>query len=331
MTQPEDATPRGDDLRADPDVPRDIRYDPDLAVHEPMEVPAEPVVPSRRRSPLVLFVLGAAGLAFLVYALFGLIASEGKTSADYLADIRLRPGGAWQAAFELSRLVAREPPARRDPGFTPRLLALFEEARGGDPRLRRYLALALKELRDPRSLDALVAAVRDDPDVETRLYAAWALGLLGDPRARPALEPLLESHEPDLRKIAVFAIGRLDGAPGTAEILAPMIHDPVEDVAWNAALALARHGDRRGLALLRRMLDRSYLDRVTRPDEQGVPRRLTEAQKEEAMLTALGSLARLGDASDRAPVRRLQETDPNLRVRQAARETLASLAGSLSE
>jgi hypothetical protein len=320
--------PRGDDLRADPDVPEGIRYDPDLAVHEPMQVPARPVEPSRRRSPLLLFVLGMAGLALLVYALFGLIASDGKTSADYLAEIRLRPGGAWQAAFELSRLIPLEPPQRRDPGFAPQLLALFEDARGRDPRLRRYLALALKELRDRRSVDALMTAVRDDADVETRLYAAWGLGLIGDPRAQPALGSLLDSDEPDLRKIAVFAIGLLDGSPGATDVVAPLVHDPVEDVAWNAALALVRHGDRRGLPLLRRMLDRSYLDRVARADERGSPRRLSEAQKEEAMLSALRSVARLGDASDRAAVRRLQERDPSLRVRQAARETLAALAGS---
>src|SRR5881628_167882 len=87
------------DLRSDPDVPADIRYDPDLAVHEPAEVPGEPGPPSRRRSPLLLFPLGLAGLAIAVYIVFGLIASEGKSPSDYLDEIRLRRADAWEPAF----------------------------------------------------------------------------------------------------------------------------------------------------------------------------------------------------------------------------------------
>ena len=86
--------PPGDDLRSDPDIPGGIRYDPDLAVHEPMEVPASPSEPSRRRSPLVLFPIGLLVLALAVYILFGLIANEGKTSSDYLEEIRFGRGGA---------------------------------------------------------------------------------------------------------------------------------------------------------------------------------------------------------------------------------------------
>lgn len=324
MTPPEDADAR-DDPRADPDVPGDIRYDPDLAVHEPMRVPDRPIDPSRRRSPILLFAAGAATLALLVYVLFGLLASEGKTADDYLTDIRLRPGGAWQSAFELSRLIPLEDPGRRDPEFGARLVGVFEKARGGDPRLRRYLALALRELREPRAFDALIAAVREDADVETRLYAAWALGDLGDPRSVPALLPLLESDDPDLRKIAAYALGSLRDAPDVDDALAPLVHDPVEDVAWNAALSLARRGDRRGLPLLRRMLDRDYLDRVRRPDEHGLPRPLTAAQREEAMINALRSLAGLGEASDRAALERLRDADPSLRVRAAAGEALRAL------
>jgi len=51
------------DLRSDPDVPGGIRYDPDLAVHEPAVAPGEPPPPSRRRSPLLLFPIGLGGLA----------------------------------------------------------------------------------------------------------------------------------------------------------------------------------------------------------------------------------------------------------------------------
>jgi HEAT repeat protein len=324
MRQP----PPGDDLRSDRDVPGDIRYDPDLAVHEPMQPPEAPIEPSRRRSPLLLLALTLPALAIAVYVLFGLIANEGKSSDDYLNEIRMRRGAAWQAAFELSRLLPFEDPSRRDPRFVPRLLSVFESAREDDPRLRRYLALALRELRDPRATDPLLAAL-GDTDLLTRLYAAWALGEIGDPRAAEGLIPLLEDEEADLRKVGAFALGALRdwGAAGVraAPALRGALHDPVEDVAWNAALALARRGDHAGLPLLRRMLDRGYLAGVQRPDENGISRRLTETQKDEAILNALVSLARLRDRASLETVRSLREADPSLKVRQAAAETLAAL------
>jgi hypothetical protein len=307
------------------DLPAGIRYDPDLAVHEPMQVPEGPQAVTRRRSPLLVFALGAALLAALVYVLFGLIASEGKTSADYLGEIRMRGGGAWQAAWELSRLIPLEDPSRRGPDLAPQIARLFDEARGGDARLRRYLALSLKELADPRTAGSLAAAARDDPDVETRLYAAWGLGAIGDPGAAATLTALLEDEEPDLRKIAAHALGALAAGPAVDDALSRLLHDPVEDVAWNAALALARHRDHRGLPLLGRMLDRAYLDGVTRPDPDGRRAPLTEVQKEEALVNALASIARLGDSGPAPAMRRLRERDPSLRVREAARAALAAL------
>jgi hypothetical protein len=315
-----------EDLRADPDVPGSIRYDPDLAVHEPMQVPPEPVVPSRRRSPLLLFAAGSLILSLVVYVLFGLIASEGKTSSDCLDEIRLGGGRAWQAAMELSRLLPGEDPARRDPRLAPQVVVLFEGARGEDPRLRRYLALALLQLRDRRSVEALLDSLAD-ADLQTRLYAAWALGEIGDPRASMPLLDLLQQEEPDLRKIAAFALGSMP-APEVADGLRRALNDPIHDVAWNAALSLARQGDAAGLPLIARMLDRAYLDGVSRPDTEGRPRPLSAAQKEEAMLNALRSIARLGDRDHLPLLRALRDGDASLRVRQGALEALAALGAS---
>ncbi|PYS94003.1 MAG: hypothetical protein DMF50_12990 [Acidobacteria bacterium] len=315
--------PPGDDLRSDPDIPGGIRYDPDLAVHEPMEVPASPSEPSRRRSPLVLFPIGLLVLALAVYILFGLIANEGKTSSDYLEEIRFGRGGAWQAAFEMSRLIPLEDPRRRDERFTPALIGLLGASRGEDPQLRRYLVLALSELHDPRALEPLLVSL-SDADLQTRIYAVLGLGALGDARAAAGLLPLLSSEEPDLRKAVAYALGTLAG-PGTSEGLRGLLNDPIEDVAWNAALSLARRGDREGIPLLTRMLERSYLDGVRRPDPAGSPVALSEVQKEEAMINAMRSLVALGDGAHLDDLRRVRSSDPSLRVRQAAFEALESL------
>ncbi len=317
---PSEPTP---DLRSDPDVPAGIHYDPDLAVHEPAGVPDEPMAPSRRRSPLLLFPLGLLALAVAVYVLFGLIANEGRTPSDYLDEIRLRRVDAWEPAFQLSRLLAQPDAANRDPRFVPDLITLFESSRDEDSRVRRYLALSLGEVRDPRAVEALLEALHDT-DVQTAIYAAWALGAIGDARAAPGLLPLLDHEDAGLRKISAYALGALD-APESIAPLRALLHDPVEDVAWNAALSLARRDDRSGLPLLRRMLDRAYLDRVRRADESGTERALTEEQKEDAITNALRSLVRLGDTANLDAVRALRDSDPNLRVRQVAFESLEAL------
>jgi len=311
------------DPGSDPDIPGGIRYDPDLAVHEPAQAPGEPTAPSRRRSPLLLFPIGLAVLAVAVYIVFGLIASEGESPSDYLDEIRLRRVDAWEPAFRLSRLLAGKDAVHLPPRFVPDLITVFQSARDADPRLRRYLALSLGEVRDPRAVEPLIEALQD-PDVQTAIYAAWALGTIGDTRAAPGLVPLLEHEDPGLRKIAAYALGTLDD-PGSLAPLRGLLHDPVEDVAWNAALSLARRGDRAGLPLLVRMLDRAYLDRVQRDDESGRPRALTEQQKEDAIRNALRSLVLLRDTEHLDLVRALRESDPNLQVRQAAFESLAAL------
>jgi hypothetical protein len=317
---PREPTP---DLRSDTDIPGDIRYDADLAVHEPAEVPGPSGPPSRRRSPLLLFPVGLLGLAVAVYILFGLIANEGKSPSDYLNEIRMRRVDGWEPAFQLSRLLAGKNPARVDPRIVPDLITAFESARDDDPRVRRYLALSLGEMRDPRAVEPLLRALADT-DTQTAIYAAWALGTLGDARAASGLLPLLDHEDPGLRKIAAYSLGALD-APEAIAPLRGLLHDPVEDVAWNAALSLARHGDSTGLPLLLRMLDRAYLDRVLRADDSGRPQALTEEQKEEALRNALRSLVLLRNATHLDTVRALRDSDPNLRVRQEAFESLTAL------
>ena len=309
-----------DDLRADPDVPGDIRYDPDLAVHEPMEVPAEAPAPSRRRAPLLFFPLGILVLALVVYVLFGLIAHEGKTSVDYVNDIRQGRGGAWQTAYELSRLIPTEDPAERDPRLVAGIVSLLGRSAGADPRLRRYLILSLGELRDRRAVDTLLDAL-EDPDPESRLYAVWGLGAIGETRAAAPLLKLLDAPDAGVRKITAYALGSLP-APGVIASLRRVLHDPSQDVAWNAALALARLGDAAGVPVITRLLDRTYLDAVTSPDASGRVRALPEDRKEEIMINALRSLGGLGDKTQVALIQSLRDADPSLNVRQAAFEAL---------
>ena len=213
----------------------------------PEEEPPSP--PERQTTPFLvlqffIFPMAIVGVCVAVFVIFGMIAAEGKGARDYLAEIRTGSANRrWQAAFELSKVLqARKDKALADPAFADELVKVFEESKDDDPRVRRYLALALGRLGNARAVPALLQAAKGSEaapaDAETQIYAVWALGALRDPAAVPGLLELARAEDPGLRKAVVHALGSFtDAASGDA--LQAALSDPVEDVRWNAAVALA--------------------------------------------------------------------------------------------
>jgi HEAT repeat protein len=289
----------------------------------PSEPPSAPSTEPRQTTPFLvlqffIFPLAIVAVCVAVFVVFGLIASEGKGARDYLNDVRT--GGTnrrWQAAFELSKVLqARKDRALSDPRFVDEVCRTFEEAQRDDPRVRRYLALALGRLGDRRAVPTLRRAIAADAegpvDTETQIYAVWALGAIGDPAALPDLLRLARGEDPGLRKAAVHALGSFEGDEAR-EALAAALQDPAEDVRWNAALALARRRDARAVPVLLQMMDPAHLAQV--PD-------LTTDQREDAGLQAVAASAAFSDPELRAALERLRDRDPSMKVREAARRAL---------
>jgi HEAT repeat protein len=271
-----------------------------------------------------VFPMAVVAACVAVFVIFGLVAGESRGASGYLDDVRT--GGAnrrWQAAFELAKeLQAGQDPALKDPRFAARLLETFEQAKSDDPRVRRYLALALGRLGDRSAVPALLAATapstEGEADPETRIYSIWALGALADPSAVPALLLFARDEDAGLRKTALHALGAFATEESRAA-LALGLADAVEDVRWNAALGLARHKDPRAAPVLVQMLDRDHLRQVEglRPD-----------QTQEALLQAIAGAASLGEPSLRPALEKLRAGDPDLKVREAARVALRSGPGA---
>ena len=208
------------------------------------------------------------------------------------------------------------------------LAQAFAESEGDDPRVRRYLALALGRLESAptEATESLIEAL-DDPDSETRISVIWALASLGDAAVVPKLVELYGSDDPGVRKMAIYALGSLDGEI-QLKTLRTALADPVPDVQWNAAAALARRGDRQSLTVLRRMLDRRYVEKaVTRTpsNETGLD------PVGEVMISGLEAVASLKEVTVHEEVLELSRKDESLRVRQAALEALEQIENTSTE
>jgi HEAT repeat protein len=268
-----------------------------------------------------LIPLAVIAITIGVYIGFRSLLADARSPQDYLVEIQR--GGSdrrWPAAYELSRLMA-DPTVRADRTLAPALVKAFQESKG-DAQVRRYLALAIGRLDPPLPADAIADLTHalDDPDSETRISVIWALGSSGDPAVVPRLIPLFTAPDVDagIRKMVVYALGAL---PGDAQIptLKTALQDSVADVRWNAAVALARHGNHDGVAVIKQMLDRPFVEqtvkRDVRQDEDVDP-------VADVMISGLRAAAALKDDELKAAITSLSQSDRSLKVRQAAIEAL---------
>jgi len=267
-----------------------------------------------------LIPLVVVGITVLVYVGFRSLLTDQRSAQDYLLEVQ--SGGTsrrWPAAYELSRMMA-DPDVRADRSLVPALVKAFEQAKDDDPRVRRYLALAIGRFDPPMPAEAVrdLTAALEDPDSETRITAIWALGSSGDPAVASRLVPLYNSEDAGIRKMVVYALGALPG-DAALDTLATALRDETPDVRWNAAVALARHGSGAGVPVLGQMLDRQYLEdaveRESRMDEDIDP-------VSDVMISGVRAAAALKAEDLRPAIRTLSEDDRSLKVRQAAIEAL---------
>jgi len=268
-----------------------------------------------------LIPLTVVALTVTVYVGFRSLLADDKSPSDYLTEIR--NGGSdrrWPAAYELSRLMS-DPKVRKDKTLAAGLVKAFQESKA-DPDVRRYLALAIGRLDPPLPPDALADLTQalDDSDGQTRISVIWALGSSGDEAVVPRLTPIYQAQDSDagIRKMVVYALGALPGE-SQIETLRAALKDETPDVRWNAAVALARHGNGEGAGVLHQMLDRAYVERTVkreiRQDEDQDP-------IADVMISGIRAGAAIKDASLKPAIESLSQQDRSMKVRQAAFEAL---------
>jgi HEAT repeat protein len=298
---------------------RPVAADLSPTPHTPLPTPPTDVPKESPRAILfqfVVFPLGVVAIAVLIFFLFGKLASDEQGIPDYINAIRSGSSHErWQAAYQLSKSLKRGE-ARRYPNLEHDVATLYANSKTDDPRIRRYLGMVLGQLGDRRATPLLLDGL-NDKDADNRIYALTALGELRDPAAVPRIAQSVKDDDKDVRATAYYTLGAI-GDPSAIPILANGLQEEAPDVRWNAAIALARLGDSRALGTLREVLDRSRLNSVTG---------MREDQKEDAMIVAMSSYAKLAGRDAAPDLQRIASSDPSLRVRAAAKQALTQIGG----
>jgi HEAT repeat protein len=144
----------------------------------------------------------------------------------------------------------------RDPKSVPALIAVLKNPKD-DNKLRGYCALALGMIGDQSAREAIRTALTNDSDRELRVQTAIAAGLMNDPGVITDLVKILESGEESqyiLGSVAL-ALGQL----GDGKAIDPLLAIAKDEKKFPdltralATVALGQIGDRRDVPVLARV------------------------------------------------------------------------------
>jgi len=143
--------------------------------------------------------------------------------------------------WEVRAAAARALGGIKDPRAVEPLIAALKDE---DSDVRKAAARALGEIKDPRAVEPLIAALEDE-ELRVRAAAAEALGQIGDARAVAPLIAALKDTDKYVRKAATEALGKI-GAPAV-ESLSAALKDTDKYVRKAAAYALGEIKDPRAV------------------------------------------------------------------------------------
>jgi len=194
------------------------------------------------------------------------------------------------------RAQAADALGRSEPGDRGQAVtALVRAVDDAHPSVRYAAILSLGELGAGEAVDALVARLGDGEPL-VREAAAIALGQLGEAggaRAWSALERALSSDEPEVRFQAVASLAEID-ATRAAPLVVGLLDDGDAKVRAQVAAALGDAGERRHADRLARLLD----DTVDVRHEAALAlARLGDRRALPSLVAALGIADRAFDAA----------------------------------
>jgi HEAT repeat protein len=336
-----------------PDSDLDLRKEIAADAAEPEETPSIFV----RAGQFFLVPLVIVTACVGVYAFFQYMSAGPGSPRDLITEIR--GGGAASrkhAALQLVQVISSQfHQGRLDPTLFDPLLSLFNDLPanesptdpvtqklvGDGPSMRSLLALCLSYFRDPRAVEPILQAMKDERNSDTLAAYLDSLGGIGAAEAAPELIKMLDHPSTVVKRYAAFnlaavAAPKQDAKRGEKTVAVPRVPEAIphlhrklkdsgerDEVRWNAALGLAMFlKDPAGRDVLLQMLDRAHLERVigASKNEQNGAQLVAHAMSQACIAAGV-----LKDAAFNPALEKVAR-DPDMNVRTAARRAQVEIA-----
>ena len=134
----------------------------------------------------------------------------------------------------------------------PTLVSLVNDS--PDKAIRDRAVFAAYVSGQPRAVDLLIGAARNDASKQVRRSALMWLGQLAGELAIAAIQDALDDPDTEIKRHAVFALSQLPADRGVPLLIAIVRENPNPEVRKQALFWLGQTGDERALALIEELL-----------------------------------------------------------------------------
>ena len=197
--------------------------------------------------------------------------------------------------------------------FNSKLIALYEKSKYDDKRVRTYLALAMGKTKDQYFGSYLMEAAKSDADLTNRIAAIRSLGMLKYDKSCKILKNIILDSDFDSERLsAIISLGVI-GNKKYNKVLIQMLDYEEANIRWDAAIALAKMGDKSGIDVIINLLDRKYYDQFKEVDSE---------EEVQAILVAIQASNSIPSEKFVTNLLKLATLDYNMKVRDKAIKTL---------
>ena len=229
--------------------------------------------------PFMIAIFG--GIFFL---LFRFITFETDDASELLNQVKI--GSAtkrWQSAYELSKVLTNPQTVPNDMMFKDQMISAYKHSMNDDVLVRSYLAIAMGSTGDNFYASELIKGL-SDISRESRLAAIQAIGMVkADIAVMELISIINNSDFQDERLAATMSLGFI-GDERSIPILNSLLEDNEPNIRWDAAIGLAKMGQKTSVPTIQNLMDRNYLMEFPELDYNEINKVIITAIKTSAIL-----------------------------------------------
>ena len=260
---------------------------------------------------LIPFMIAVFGAVF--FLLFKFVTYETNDVEELLNQVKIGSASKrWQSAFELAKVLNNPD---RDPlsdSFKDQLSSAYERSFHDDALVRSYLAMAMGATQDTIFGADLLDGLKDE-SIETRIAAIQALGMIQYSPAVNSISKLIKTADSESERLsATISLGMI-GDISAVPFLIQLLEDEQANIRWDAAIALAKMGNKEGAYIIEGLLDREYLNKFSEIDP---------IEQKRVLMVAIKTASILFDKRFEDNLISLSKNDKDLSIRDAAIKAL---------